>query len=242
MAHTLPDYTTKYKMTTVFAQIDTGELAVRLGSPVSFDRRGNVIFYDDFETSYLKWNDTGSATGWAVAVDGTQARSGEQSAKLTTPTGPNEWVYIYKSVGYPALKRIGLEVSWQVDIYSNGIAMWAKAYDGTNLVQGGILHNTPVGEFEYLNENGSWVPMKTGLAIYQESHMFNTMKFVMDLDTQKYVRAIMNNNVYDISDKNLRVTSSSTDAHLEVRIGNRVAGSGTSTAYVDDFILTQNEP
>ena len=46
MVHTLPDYSTKYRMTNVFGNIDHSELAARLGSPSTFDRRGNIIFMD----------------------------------------------------------------------------------------------------------------------------------------------------------------------------------------------------
>ena len=55
MAHTLPPWTSKYKLTEVFSGIDVNELAVRLGSPVNLDRRGNIVFIDDVEHALRKW-------------------------------------------------------------------------------------------------------------------------------------------------------------------------------------------
>ncbi|GAH58675.1 unnamed protein product, partial [marine sediment metagenome] len=53
MVHTLPDYSTKYKMTNLFGNLDNSELAARIKPLSMLDRAGHLIWYDDFEADTL---------------------------------------------------------------------------------------------------------------------------------------------------------------------------------------------
>ena len=60
----LPDYGMYAALENMGNLVDYGELATRLGSIVSFNREGNVIFWDDFEKTPIKWlNLTGGIRG-----------------------------------------------------------------------------------------------------------------------------------------------------------------------------------
>ena len=82
MVHTLPPWTSKYRLVKIFANVDVAELVVRLGSPVSFDRRGNVVLIDDFAASVIKWSYPGYGTGNGHELSTAWAKSGSQSLKL----------------------------------------------------------------------------------------------------------------------------------------------------------------
>ena len=67
MAHGHPDYGGAAPLATVYTLQDLAELAARLGSIDVFDRRGNVLLLDDFESGIKKWlfGGTGSySAGW----------------------------------------------------------------------------------------------------------------------------------------------------------------------------------
>ena len=66
MAGETPDYGRLSAQATVFPVTDLGELAARLGSIVSHDRRGDVIWLDGFEDGLDKWQPTTSGSGAAV--------------------------------------------------------------------------------------------------------------------------------------------------------------------------------
>ncbi len=112
MTHTLPDYTTKYKMTNIFSNIDTAELAVRLGSGVIYDRRGNVVDYDDFEHGSLKWDNDFTAHAGTVAVSTDTARSGGKSLKIVTANAVADRMNIYRYVTPTFNTNIGMELSF----------------------------------------------------------------------------------------------------------------------------------
>ena len=60
MGHGYPDYGTQGPVSTVHSIQDLGELAVRLGSIVTFDRRGNVLWLDGFDSGIGAWSKGGN--------------------------------------------------------------------------------------------------------------------------------------------------------------------------------------
>jgi len=242
MVHTLPDYTTKYKQIIAFQGADVYEAAVRLGSINTYDRRGNVVLYDDFEAPFLRWNVTGSTSGYDAYLTTEDSRLGTQCLKMEAPAGAGETVSVQKSIPYPTLKTIGLEISFRANQYCNAVRLIATAYDGSTAKTSGIYINPPAGEFLYQTSAGSWQPMETGIAVYYEKHMFHTMKYVVDLETGYYKRASLDNRHYDLSTKPVQQTSNTTDPHLLITIVCRTSGATAATAWIDSFIFTVNEP
>jgi len=64
MAHGTPDWGVTASKKTIYSLHDMGELAVRLGSIVSFDRRGDVIFSDSFQNGLGKVYASGVGAGF----------------------------------------------------------------------------------------------------------------------------------------------------------------------------------
>jgi len=67
-------------------------------------------------------------------------------------------------------------------------------------------------------------------------------KLVTDFENEKYVRFILNNDVYDLSSYTYEKTNDTSRPHLLVRYKLVSTGGTSTTSYVDDVILTQNEP
>ena len=82
MAHGTPDWGVTAGAVTTYQVTDLGELAVRLGSPISHDRRGDVIWWDDFECTLNKWQTVANGAGSSVALSDARARNGRYSALL----------------------------------------------------------------------------------------------------------------------------------------------------------------
>lgn len=56
MPRGMPDWGEYSPQEVVSKLLDNAELAARLGSPVLFDRRGTVIFMDDFNCGVNHWD------------------------------------------------------------------------------------------------------------------------------------------------------------------------------------------
>lgn len=242
MVHTLPDYTTKYRLTRFFANIDDAELAVRLGSPVTMDRRGSVVWYDDFKTAFNKWGVNYSVgTGWTGLSHNT-ANHGESSLMVRTPDNVGAIVSLSKSLNSIKGERIGLEVSWCSEDDFPRIGLLYYQYDGANYTQGILWFYTETDKMYVQDETAALVEIASNVGWAEDLHAWYTMKVVMDLAKGKYVRAIFNNDEYDISTIGIRKVADATPDKLLLQMLVYHTDAREYDVYLDDFILTTDEP
>jgi len=242
MVHTLPDYTTKYRLTRFFANIDDAELAVRLGSPVTMDRRGSVVWYDPFETVFNKWAVNYSVgTGWTGLSHNT-ANHGDSSLLVRTPDDSNAITMLSKYMNSIKGERIGLEISWSSEDDYPRIGLGYYQYDGRNYTQGILWFYTQTDKMYIQDDTPTLVEIASNVGWAEELHAWYTMKFVVDITKGKYVRAIFNNDEYDISATNLTKTASANPDTLLLQLIVWHTDNWAHDVYLDDFILTTDEP
>lgn len=242
MAHGTPDWAEIAPKKTVYATIDLAELAARLGSIVTFDRRGDVIFLDSFEGGIEKWGHFLYGDGAAIEWTSKEARSGAFSCKMTTGKDDDQAATLQGETPYPVLSKLGMEVSFSCLETLNIFQIQFEVTPWPNLTLGGLQYLPPSNTLKYQDEDGNWQNLDTDLSHFAFTRNFNTMKIVTDPLNHKYVRAIFNNNSYDMSTLTLAPARSAIAPCLRRWI--RVEGPALAniTSYVDDVIITQNEP
>lgn len=241
IVHTLPDYTTKYKMTKVFGNIDTGELAARLGSPNTFDRRGNVVFMEDFEAANIHWETRGNGAGNAVALDPTAANTKEQSCKLTAGAGIAGTAIIERSFSASSIGQIGVEMSSRIDANTKYMIMDLHYDDGTNVYLGVVRYNHSALKMEWLH-GGAWEDLIPSYRWATAEYCFHTMKLVINIDTKEYVRFLVGNTEVNMAGRPLRTMAIGDYEAYTIQITHESDNAAAKSAWVDDIILTQNEP
>jgi len=242
MSHTLPDYTTKYKLAKIFGNVDNAELAARLGACSTMDRRGNLIWYDDFEAAAaVKWT-IFTDVGATAALSTDRAWMGNQSMKTVTPAVINNSASLTKIFSLPPERRMGAEFMFCITTEKPVIILGVYGYDGTSNVIGGIKYDHNLEKLYYFNSAGAFIelPLYDSLLITTE-HWFY-VKLVVDWDTKKYVRLIFSSTEYDLSSIDLRTIASIVKKYITVEIKNMAGTNAAATVYFDNFILTQNEP
>jgi len=229
-------------MATIFGQIDTGELAARLGSPVTFDRRGNVIFIEEFTDGLARWVTAGSGTGHTQSTTIERWNKRGISCKMTTGDAATNYKQLRHFTPFPVVGKIGFEVSFTIDENAEYMSFYNVAFDGTYGHYGQFRFYPPAMELKYKDSTGDYVSLAAGLNLSTNDKMFHTFKFVHDIKTDRYVRAIFDSYTYDMSAltsfKDEETTSIGLQTYLYIRTGSAVS----SVMYVDDVILTQNEP
>lgn len=242
MAHGHPDYGGASPLSTVYTLQDLAEHAVRLGSPVSFDRRGNVMWFDDFESGIQKWHGGGLGEGWAVAASAAAARNGAFSVKLTTGAVIDYAVELSHRWYFPALSKVGFEASFAIVDTSHTIEFTQYFFDGSHRHYGGLRYLPDDDKLQYYDENGDWQDLATGLDLVEYAEVFHTIKLVMDLSTHKYVRALLNDVEYDLSALNYQLSVADEAPVWYQQVLVATGANDNRSIYVDDVILTQNEP
>ncbi len=222
--------------------LDLAEIAVRLGSIVSHDRRGDVMFLDSFESGKEKWAETISGDGAAVDLATDQARNGAYSVLLTAGTTNAMYAQVTHFVPFPELGPMGFEFGF---LPLTGLtALWwhMDVYSGTTRTRFRVRWRGSDNDLQYEDSAGTWVTFATDVTPFSGSTLFNVGKLVADPSTGDHVRFLLNDVTYSLAGIAGSSVATGTDAHLTMAalaFGDSIANR---QCYVDDFILTRNEP
>ena len=223
--------------------VTNAEVAARLGSISTFDRRGEVIWFDDFEDNIAKWTISYSAGAGTVALSNAAARNGAQSAKMVTGATTSDDIIITRWLTYPFTKtKIGYEQSFCFQsVFTSYFQLSLLILTGSRYVLGSIRYNPITPTLEYQTTSGAWVSL-TAVSLAAANTLFHTMKLVIDPYSEKYVRLILDANVYDLSAISLYAMGSSLTASMSLAFTFATLSANSRACYVDDAIVTQNEP
>lgn len=243
MPHGGPDWGTLGPLGTVYTIEDMAELAARLGSIDTFDRRGNVIFMEDFQGSLAKvYHDT-LGVGASVSISNERARFGNFSCKLVTGNLENDWAEVGAIMAYPALSQMGFEISWDVPTLTdlNTIDFYLYLYDGATAWYASVYWDRATKTWYYHDET-AWRPLSPTAACYADDVHFNFLKLVVDFVNKKYVRLTHNSRTYDLTDKALDFLAAPAESpRMLVSVKSWTAVDDNCKAYVGHMIVTQNE-
>ena len=243
MPHGSPDWWGNIPSETVHGGLDTGELAVRLGSIVTFDRQGNVVWMDNFEGGLGPWMWGGGGDNNAVYLDAGCTMYGSLAALLHPGEEDDGDSWVQRILPYPVLGGLGFEIAFVPETNLKRIALSLLLYDGSDKylyearydhVNGQVQVQTPGPNYPVVGSPGVQ-------AVSYHNHC--VMKLVLDCLTGMYARVLFNNHVYDASAHAVYVdTDLVTKPCMAAKIKARNTGVFLIDIPVDYAIVTQNEP
>lgn len=242
MPHGTPDWWGVEPSSTIHQVQDAGELAVRVGSIVSYDRRGNVIFLDDFEDGLARWGTATSGLGAGVTLSADAARSRAYSVKLTGGSDDSRFARLSQVRPIPVEGKIGVEVSFTNKSDLSTFEIHVAIDDRTNIHRARVRFDEQADDFEYYDSAGVWQDIDADKPCYNLMYTFHTMKLVFDLSTDKYIRAMLNDEEYDLSAHSMQTAASGGLEQMATYIYVYSTVGNNTVSYVDDVIFTQNEP
>lgn len=222
--------------------VGNAELAVRLGSEKFFDRRGDVLFIDGFEEGIAKWELTGSGTGNAQVLTAERVRSGGYCVKLTGGSTLTKAAAMYTYFPYPVLSKLGFETHFAFGSVIDCLYFRIEQLTGTHIKYAYIKYDRTNEKLQYLDSAGVYQDIETSFILYEYSYLFDVLKLVIDLETYKYHRLILNEETYDLSAYSMFSEVNTARPHIRIKI-DLVSRSGNNDyVYIDNIIVTQNEP
>ncbi len=219
-----------------------GELAALLTPAKRFDRRGNVILWDNFEFGLSRWEMTEGGDLADVSLSTTIITSGGYSVKLTAGKDDTQYARMRHRHLHPILGRIGGEISFTLHANTSKIRFWLQFFDGSEQQAYAIQYDAVANTLSYKTTAGAWTAFVTGLDLPYLDTLFHTLKFVVDVKDGEYERCLFNRNEYDLRTYVPHITTDYTLESMMIAIEHLGPGSSNPFSYVDDFILTQNEP
>jgi len=227
---------------TIVGVSDMGELAARLGSPDVFDRRGNVVFIDSFENDLIPYTANISGAGASIKVVTDHARTGSFSCKMVTGSDGVRLARLQKFLAYPALTKWGFEIGFTFLATMEQYLLTLIFVNGTSYTSFAIRVDPINDKFQYISAAGAWVDIASGLELYAEHDLFNFMKLVVNLEDKTYARATLNEQAFSLADIPSYQYTDTAGHFLLARVDIVGIAGNNYFSYLDEFIVTQNEP
>lgn len=242
MVHGAPDWGSDRARVVTFGGIDLDELAARLGSPSWYDRRGEVVWYDQFEHGIEPWTIETTGTGGDGADVTAVWLTKGHSLRLRSGTDEGAQTQAERILFMPQLTRLGLETCICFG-GSVGRAWLALSFlDGTYL-QAYMVEVDPPGErVRIYDGDAAWVEVLSDMVINQGDGVFYPVKFVVDATTRKWVRLLFANQAVDLSAYRGTESANASAPTLDISLYVLTDDDASRVMWVDNVVLTQDEP
>lgn len=242
MAHGAPDYGDVSNDGLIYRIDDLGELATRLKSPVTHDRRGNVIWLYDFADGLngVGINFSGGGSTYALSADRFEGTPFSFVAK--PGAGANLYTSVYNRVSTPSLCKVGFQASILVNGFIKYHSIQILYYDGTYYYDTTLTYDLWNKTLSVTAYDGETIVIDDEMPVLSGTNAFTHFKLVVDIATQKPVRAMWNRQAYDLSAYAMDKGDSELPEGLMVIVTAKEATIAGSGDYVDNLILTINEP
>lgn len=237
-----PDYG-MYAVKEVTASIsDMGEVAARLGSIVTFDKRGDVVDFDNFEEPVLRWRiDFDVAAGLAFHRT-VNSLSGSQSLWLQTAAAAAAGERIISGINILGSRKLGMEFSFSNLSLNVNLYCWIRYYNGTNEYTATFRLNPTSLELDIQDHVTGWENIYTFPSLVAAQFAWYTIKLVADFRTGKYKRLLMANQDRDISAYTIPVAGLGIAPQIGREIGLVTRDGAIGSVYIDNFVFTMEEP
>jgi hypothetical protein len=242
MARGQPDYGEYARTVTIAGLSDLGELAARLGSIVTLDRRGNVLWLDNFDDGIGAWGVALYGTGAAAASSTTYFRSGGNSFKLTGGSDGALCVNVWADLQYSIPSKMGMEfcISTNVDVDHVDAHLW---YQSSSIGYWPTVHiDRNNDRIQIEDRDAGAVTVVTPTSFCDDLYHFHSIKLVVDVLTGKYTRLIVDGIAYDLSSYNIPTLAASAHALISPVFYVYSDTGQNGIAHLDNVIITQNEP
>ncbi|KKM27720.1 hypothetical protein LCGC14_1571830, partial [marine sediment metagenome] len=238
----LPDWGGLPAPLTVHEVTDLGELAARLGSVVTYHRGGVVIFVEDFADGMNRWDTVLGGAGDVADLSLVRSLSGLLSARLLAASAAAPYAQIWHKLPVQIASRAGCEIAFAMDGVTSEVDLQIARYDGSNLVLGRVFYDAVNERLRYRDSADVAVTLATGVALSTVAGVFHYMKLVVDLESDEYVKVLLDNVAYSLTGVALRTQASATAPGFAILALNRGVAGESHAVYLDRVIITQNEP
>jgi hypothetical protein len=220
--------------------IDVGELAARIGSPVTYDRRGEVLWYGMFQCGYTGWTIIPAPAIDSVFVVAEDTLRGGFTVQLKG-RGAGNTVYLRKGFAPLYQENLGFEVGVCFLDPFNYFQLRILRYDGTNLHVAGLRFDDSVDELQYYSHLDTWVKCLDASPPHHTTAIYHHVKIVADMENDEYLRFLWDNEEVDLDDIAFYSTASAPGPYVIFEIGYN-ADDSNDQCNLAHAIITGNEP
>jgi hypothetical protein len=217
------------------------ELAARLSPLRTYDWRGNTLFQTDFSAGMPTGYTAKVGTGADVALDPTYWRTGGYSLKLTGGSGASDFAFYEMDQANPPARYLGVQIEFSNYPNGNHFSVTLGADYLGNLQRFGLTFDFVNNQLQYRNNTGGWTNFYAHSFVHR-ADLFYRMKFVVDVQTGKYLRCLFLDKEIDMSSYSGWTTAALLLPYIAVGFGMYSRTGYNDPTWIDNFVITTNEP
>ena len=242
MPHGTPDWGLIGPKSITFGLDDLGEHAVRLGSPHLWDRRGDVLYITDFREGLGALAAQAIGAGGEVNLSTGLSRQGAYCVRLRTGSTLSRLALLQMLLGFQDWSVMGLEFSFGVPVGPTLMAGYFQWADAANSYDARVVYDFALAEVRYFTTGSAWAVLQAGVILHLSTRPEHTMKMVVDMDRREYVRFLLDELAWDMRGTPIDVVALPGLTYRNFRIVHTSPVAINYDAFVDNVIITQNEP
>jgi len=221
---------------------DLGELAARIDAHDVWDRRGQVVWHDRFESGLSAWRVGGGGTGNTIYVTAVDTEFGPYALVLVAGSDAGKNAQVFKYFPVPEINKWGLELGLALTTTFNYFSISLSRTHDEVKQQAYVIIDHDLGAIRIIEAGGGYITLGTIGDPVGSYKLYQQIKVVADFDTKKYVRVLYNDTEYDVSAYDL-YESPDLDIDNQKTVLNIAGRTGSNdTATLGHVIITVGEP
>jgi hypothetical protein len=237
-----PDYHKYLPGSSRLSLQDMGELAVRNGSFVRYNRSGEVVYLDDFSHGLAGWTLFSSAGLGSIVLSVADSNMTPFVVELNNPTASGRQCVISKDISVPQIVTSGVEFCFRLVSGVDNFYIWLGYDDGLEVNAGQVLFDLVADTVQALTRTTGYVTVGTVDDKMTNGGPYNYVKLIVDLNTNKYRSVSINNIVIDISHLELMIDATNGYPTFSVMLATGGSVSASGKTHLSHVIVTANEP
>lgn len=241
MAHGSPDYSNVIKPQFTHKVNDLGEVVARLSKSQSIERRGEVLFFEDWEHGLTNWETFALGTGAEVVLASDKFTSKGFSVRLRGGSDSNRTSTINYFHPYLNISNFGLELRVLADASVEEYNLGVSYYDGAKQTWSKVRFITDSLKWQIFDDSVTYKDILTIVARPSPTHTFSFVKLVANFDDKVSSRFFFNENLVATDDYGLYNPIDTTVPGIKISIQSKSKTGLLGDIYVDNIVLTRNE-
>jgi len=149
---------------------------------------------------------------------------------------------IHYALPRPPYSKVGVEFSFGLNSDALYWVLMIDWYTGATHYQAQVRYDYPNSQMDYYNSAGVWVSFAKAVSRLTTPFPVHTMKLVVDFVNFLYHRCIFNQQTWDLSAYAIRATASTVSPSFTTDMQVWATTGAYQYHYLDNVIITQNEP
>jgi len=225
-----------------FPIADLGELAARLASPVTYDRRGEVLWMDVCGRGFSPYYTRISGTGSEIYLDCNYSHHGGYVIVLKGGSNGSRYAAIYKRIGLFGVTSVGLEVAVSLITVNNYFQLHMEKQERNVYKCSDIGLWADEQKVKYKDTSEVWQDIITGVVLDDPNGVIQHVKYVVDFENNEYKRLLFNEQSYDLAGIPIYTKVVSHTEQFSIRLEENSRVGYNDVAQVAHVIVTGNEP